>query len=91
MVGIKNFINREGSIKYIMKISKWNNIMNSFQDLMGWNKGMTEVIVTKRLAFGKKGIEEICGREEKYLVHILRKRYREINEIEKQKKSSRPP
>ncbi len=54
--------------------------MKSFQDLMGWNKGITEVIVTKRLAFGKKGIEEIVGREEKYLVHILRKRYREINE-----------
>tara|TARA_R100000458_G_C8106274_1_gene130920 strand:+ start:288 stop:512 length:225 start_codon:yes stop_codon:yes gene_type:complete len=63
-----------------MEISRWNNIMKSFQDLMGWNKGITEVIVTKRLAFGKKGIEEIVGREEKYLVHILRKRYREINE-----------
>ena len=63
-----------------MDISKWNNIMESFQDLMGWNKGMTEVIVTKRLAFGKKGIEEISGREGKYLVHILRKRYSEIYE-----------
>ena len=52
--------------------------MKSFQDLMGWKKGMTEVVVTKRLAFGKKGVEEISGREEKNLVHILRKRYREI-------------
>jgi hypothetical protein len=58
--------------------------MESFQGLMGWNKGMTEVI-------GKKGIEEISGREEKYLVHILRKRYREINEIEKRKTSSLSP
>ena len=74
-----------------MDISKWNNIMESFQGLMGWNKGMTEVIVTKRLAFGKKGVEEISGREEKYLVHILRKRYREINEIEKRKTSSLSP
>ena len=74
-----------------MDISKWNNIMESFQDLMGWNKGMTEVIVTKRLAFGKKGIEEISGREGKYLVHILRKRYREINEIEKRKNNSLSP
>ena len=65
--------------------------MESFQDLMGWNKGMTEVIVTKRLAFGKKGIEEISGREGKYLVHILRKRYREINEIEKRKNNSLSP
>ena len=74
-----------------MDIPKWNNIMKSFQDLMGWNKGMTEVIVTKRLVFGKKGIEEIIGREEKALVHILRKRYREINEIEKRKTSSLSP
>tara|TARA_R100000808_G_C2020837_1_gene69105 strand:- start:172 stop:366 length:195 start_codon:yes stop_codon:yes gene_type:complete len=56
--------------------------MKSFQDLMGWKKGMTEVVVTKRLAFGKKGIPEICGREEKYLVHILRKRYREISDVQ---------
>ena len=63
-----------------MEISKWNNIMKSFQDLMGWQKGMTEVLVTKKLAFGRKGIEEIIGREEKYLVYILRKRYRDITE-----------
>ena len=63
-----------------MDISKWNNIMKSFQDLMGWDKGMTEVIFTKRLALDKKPIEEIIGREENILVHILRKRYREISD-----------
>tara|TARA_R100000808_G_C2133149_1_gene141952 strand:+ start:1136 stop:1345 length:210 start_codon:yes stop_codon:yes gene_type:complete len=69
-----------------MDISKWNNIMESFQDLMGWNEGITEVIVTKRLSFGTKGIEDISGREEKILVHILRKRYREIKEMSEAKK-----
>ena len=70
-----------------MDISKWNAIMKSFQDLMGYQSGITEVLVTKRLsAVGFKDIEKISGREEKYLVHILRKRYREIlDDIERNK------
>ena len=61
--------------------------MKSFQDLMGYQKGINEVFVTKRLsAIGFKDIETISGREEKYLVHILRKRYREIlDDIERNK------
>jgi hypothetical protein len=74
-----------------MDISKWNAIMKSFQDLMGYKPGTTEVLVTKRFSkIGFKDIETISGREEKYLVHILRKRYREIsNEIKEQDKKSR--
>jgi hypothetical protein len=53
---------------------------------MGWDKGTSEMIVTKRLSFGNKGIEDISGREEKILVHILRKRYRDIKEMSKDKK-----
>jgi hypothetical protein len=54
---------------------------------MGYQKGINEVLVTKRLsAIGFKDIETISGREEKYLVHILRKRYREVlDEIERNK------
>ncbi len=61
--------------------------MKSFQDLMGYQPGINEVLVTKRLsAVGFKDIETISGREEKYLVHILRKRYREIlDDIERNK------
>jgi hypothetical protein len=62
-----------------MDISKWNSIMSSFQELMGYNNGTTEVVITKRLSkVGRKSIVDISGREETYLVHILRKRYREI-------------
>ena len=70
-----------------MDISKWNAIMKSFQDLMGYQKGINEVLVTKRLsAIGFRDIETISGREEKYLVHVLRKRYREIlDDIERNK------
>ena len=68
-----------------MDIPKWNNIMESFQDLMGWDKGTTEVVVTKRLSFGRKEIEDISGREEKILVHILRKRYKEVLRMQKSK------
>lgn len=75
-----------------MDISKWNNIMSSFQELLGYQKGITEVLVTKRLSrIGRKSIPDINEREEKYLVHILRKRYREINENEQTKKRDIKP
>lgn len=69
-----------------MDIPKWNSIMSSFQELLGYNKGTTEVLVTK--GFSKlrdKSIPDISEREERYLVHILRKRYREISDNEKYK------
>jgi hypothetical protein len=73
-----------------MDISKWNAIMESFQNLMGYQEGITEVLATKRLsAVGFKDIEKISGREEKYLVHILRIRYREILDEQKRKDSTR--
>ena len=72
-----------------MDISRWNKIMGSFQDIMGWKKGMTEVLVTKRLSkIGWKPVEDISGREEKYLVHILRKRYREVLSEQKRRNDS---
>jgi hypothetical protein len=62
-----------------MDISKWNSIMSSFQELLGYDKGIREVLITKRLSkIRRKSIVDISGREEKYLVHVLRKRYREI-------------
>ena len=58
--------------------------MSSFQELMGDNNGTTEVVITKRLSkVGRKSIVDISGREETYLVHILRKRYREISNEQK--------
>lgn len=73
-----------------MDISKWNAIMKSFQDLMGYQPGINEVLVTKRLSkIGFKDIETISGREEKYLVHVLRKRYREILDEQKRKDVAR--
>ena len=64
--------------------------MKSFQDLMGYQPGINEVLVTKRLSgIGFKDIENISGREEKYLVHILRKRYREISDDIKREKDKR--
>ena len=58
--------------------------MSSFQELMGYNNGTTEVVITKRLSkVGRKSIVDISGREETYLGHILRKRYREISKEQK--------
>tara|TARA_R100001163_G_C5057690_1_gene194215 strand:+ start:276 stop:518 length:243 start_codon:yes stop_codon:yes gene_type:complete len=61
-----------------MKISTWNNIMKSFEDLMGYDKGQREVVILKRWHFGDKEIDDIGEREEKLLVHLLRIRYKEI-------------
>lgn len=61
-----------------MKISTWNKIMKSFEDLMGYEKGQREVVILKRWNLGDKEIEEINGREEKLLVHLLRLRYKEV-------------
>ena len=49
-----------------MDISNWNSIMNSFQELLGYDKGITEVLVTKRLSkLGRKSIVDKSGRKEK--------------------------
>jgi hypothetical protein len=70
-----------------MKISTWNKIMKSFEDLMGYEKGQREVVILKRWNLGDKEIEEINGREEKLLVHLLRLRYKEVlNEKHRQDK-----
>tara|TARA_R100000231_G_scaffold63829_1_gene51736 strand:- start:203 stop:430 length:228 start_codon:yes stop_codon:yes gene_type:complete len=61
-----------------MKISTWNRIMKSFEDLMGYDKGQREVVILKRWHFGDKEIDDIGEREEKLLVHLLRLRYKEI-------------
>tara|TARA_R100000742_G_C4271310_1_gene90201 strand:- start:273 stop:503 length:231 start_codon:yes stop_codon:yes gene_type:complete len=71
-----------------MDISRWNQIMKSFQDLMGYEKGTREVVIMKRLSFGvDKGVEEIDAREEKVFVHLLRKTYREIADAKKSRES----
>lgn len=70
-----------------MKISTWNKIMKSFEDLMGYEKGQREVVILKRWNLGDKEIKEINGREEKLLVHLLRLRYKEVlNEKHRQDK-----
>ena len=62
-----------------MDISKWNYIMDSFQKILGYDKGTTEVLITKRFSIiGGKDINTLNDRETKYLTHILRKRYKEI-------------
>ena len=60
--------------------------MSSFQERLGYNKRKTDVHVTKRISkIGRKSIVYISGREEKNLVHILRKIYRGILNDKKRK------
>jgi hypothetical protein len=58
-----------------MDISKWNKAMESFQELLGWEKGMDTVIDIKRTACGKKCILDIEGKDERRLLHRLRRTY----------------
>ena len=57
--------------------------MKSFQDLLGFKKGTTEVVVTKKLALGNKDIQDINSREEKILTFMLRKLYIQYKDREK--------
>jgi len=69
-----------------MDISKWNYIMESFQKILGYDKGTTEVLITKRFSIiGGKDINTLNDRETKYLTHILRKRYKDILDNEKRR------
>lgn len=64
--------------------------MKSFQDLVGYQKGINEVLVTKRFSkIGFKDIETLDERESKYLTYVLRKRYREILDEQKRDSSKR--
>ena len=63
-----------------MEIARWNKIMEEFQNLVGWHNGIDEVIDIKKKLFPGIDIRTITGRGEKLLVHVLRKRYKELLE-----------
>ena len=58
-----------------MDISKWNKAMESFQELLGWEKGMDIMVDIKRTAYGKKSILDIENKDERRLMHRLRRAY----------------
>ena len=61
--------------------------MKSFQDMLGYDKGTTEVLITKRFSkIGFKDIESLDERETNYLTYVLRKKYREILDEQNRKK-----
>ena len=68
-----------------MTISKWNKIMKTFQSLMGWDKGMNEVLYCKRRMFPGVQIYELSDRQDKVLTHVLRKSYKTIENRKKGK------
>jgi len=49
--------------------------MESFQELLGWEKGMDIVVDIKRTAYGKKSILDIESKDERRLMHRLRRAY----------------
>ena len=58
-----------------MDISKWNKAMESFQKLLGWDDGMNMMTEVRRNAYGKKSILDIEGKDERRLMHRLRRAY----------------
>jgi len=71
-----------------MQISDWNKIMSAFQDLLGWDKGMSEVIYHKRRMFPNVQIYELSARQDKILTHVLRKSYKTMENRKKRKLAS---
>jgi hypothetical protein len=61
-------------------ISKWNKAMESFQKLLGWKKGMDIMVDIKRTAYGKKSILDIEGKDERRLIHRLRRAYDRVKQ-----------
>lgn len=59
-----------------MEIKRWNYIMEKFQELLGWEQGIDAVIDVKAKYFSGIDIRTITGRNEKFLVHMLRKEYK---------------
>ncbi len=58
-----------------MKIETWNEIMDKMCDLMGYDKGIEACVDAKREIRPGTPIYELSQREDKYLLHKLRKRY----------------
>jgi hypothetical protein len=59
--------------------------MSAFQDLLGWKKGMNEVVYHKRHMFPNVQIYELNERQDKVLTYILRKSYKELENRKKRK------
>ena len=58
-----------------MDISKWNKVMESFQKLLGWDDGMNMMTEIRRNAYGKMSILDIESKDERRLMHRLRRAY----------------
>lgn len=58
-----------------MKIETWNEIMDKMCDLMGYDKGIEACVDAKREIKPSTPIYELSKRDDKYLIHKLRKTY----------------
>ena len=61
-----------------MTIERWNKITDSFVELLGFDKGVQEVVDTKNNMFSDKPIYELNYKEDRRLIYSLRRLYEYI-------------
>ena len=62
--------------------------MDSFVDLLGFDKGVQEVVDTKNNLFSEKNIYELNSKEDRKLIYGLRRLYENIKLDRKESKKS---
>lgn len=63
-----------------MKVEKWVEIEERMANLMGWKKALDEMVDAKREVSPGTAIYDLSRREDKILLHKLRKRYERFKE-----------
>ena len=71
-----------------MTVERWNKIMDSFVDLLGFDEGVQEVVDTKNNMFADRFIYELNYKEDRRLTYGLRRLYENLKHNRKESKTS---
>ena len=71
-----------------MTVERWNNITDSFVDLLGFDKGVQEVVDAKNNLFPEKAIYALNSKEDRKLIYGLRRLYENTKLDRKESKTS---
>ena len=61
-----------------MTIERWNKIMDSFIDLLGFDEGVQVTVDTKNGIFTEQYVYELDYKEDRRLIYRLRRLYENI-------------
>ena len=61
-----------------MTIERWNKIMDSFIDLLGFDEGVQVTVDTKNGMFAEQRVYELDYKEDRRLIYRLRRLYENL-------------